>query len=455
MKSWNKNWTGWIILGIGALISAIILIVNVGRAYKVPAETKEPEFEAVPVVAVVSSDETVTNEPVQANSETSEEMVEDVPVWHYYNSDLQSDDDKTNDYNFGPNPIKDLETPSAEEMDKEFRERLRQDPALGAADMAWFDSLMGTRYLRTFYSQSKEQWDAAMNLGKEYFIDNPDEYNKTLDAFFKYLDANVKMEVKYQKSGITDQMYMNPYTIDEIPDIIVLASKDHKGWFLVYTFTVKETATIEVAYRIDCGFQPTNVAKIMKVKVKPTPTKKKEEKKKTEVKQASASSAPESTPSEPSNPEPSDPKPSNPEPKKPDPKKPDPEPVRPDPDPLPTPPKDPTEGTPVLPNDDPGPGPDTNNPADPNHSTADLPTNSNHLTPDEYQEAMDENKEANEISREGGDDNVPSTPTPPGANVDNNGDNGTGNGGIDQPTPVQDSSVADDPAGSHWDGPSD
>ena len=168
-------------------------------------------------------------------------------------------------------------------------------------------------------------------------------------------------------------------------------------------------------------------------------------------------------PDNPDNPGGKDPNP-NPDPS-PDPK-PNPDP-KPDPDPQPDPDpgynKDKTKGTQgdlVAPNDNKGPGEDTNNGKGATTSTKDQPTNSNHMTYDEYKEAIDEIKEANEAQKE---QQKPKTEDK-NTNVDDNSAKGTGNGGIDTPTPVKDEAKTSDgnaitndennPAGS-WGGPAD
>lgn len=508
-KMFTKHWLGYFAIGCSFGLSLLVLIANIGSAYgfKMAAAPVKQEAMAAEIAdkpIVISAD--VVKATAKAPDTGSGNKVE-IEDWHYYNTDLQDDGVILNDYNFGPNPV--LGSPEALEnfakildkkglkdtitmeevagevdpkkIDEDFRERMRKDPALGAADMAWADSILGTRYLGTFYSEAKEKWDVAMNDAKEHFISDKDDYYKTLDAFEKYLDSATKVEIKKQTSGLNDQMYMNPFTKDEVPDIIVMESADHAGWFLVYTFTIKETATKEIKFRLDCGYQPTNVAEIMKVKAKKNPNKKSKVTNKPVVTTTppivqapiitntvpSVPSVP-SVPGHPSNPDKPD-RPDKPDNPTPDPVVPDPDPVNPDPpgpiptpdppdpspipvppDPNPTPPKDPTNGTDVLPNDNPGPGENTNNPDNPDYSTKDQETNSNHMSPEDYDKAMDDNRSANEESREGGDSNEPSTPPPSeDTHQDNNGDK------IDEPTEKSDSSVDHDSPGDHWDGPPD
>ncbi len=125
--------------------------------------------------------------------------------------------------------------------------------------------------------------------------------------------------------------------------------------------------------------------------------------------------------------------------------------------------KDKTQGTQgdlVASNDNKGPGKDTNNGEGATISTEDQATNSDYMTYDEYEEAIEEIKEANEDQEE---QQKPKTEDK-NTKVDDNSAKGTGNGGIDTPTPVEDeaktsdgNTIANDesnPAGS-WGGPAD
>ena len=300
------------------------------------------------------------------------------PWYHFYNSDLQKDEDVDNDFNFGPTAY--TEETTAEMADKEFRERISKDPALGAADMAWFDFNVKTRYLGVFYDEADEQWDAAINKAKESWIESEEKYKETYKAFFTFLDKAVKVEI-IERTGLDDQMYMNPATANGVPDVIVMETEDHTGHFLRYTFKIKDQE-VTVDYRLECGFQPTNVTE-MNIPITPRPTRTSE---------------------------------------------------NPTPNPTPTRPlKDPSKSN-VLPNDDNGPGENTNSGG--RESTKDMPTNSNHMTYPEYKNIMEELKEINETQKVGGDPNTPSTPTPADTTVHSNADEGTGYGGADDSTPV-------------------
>ncbi len=360
---------------------------------------------------VFASRGNVVAEASDEGVEASSDVASDVE-WTFYNTLLQNDQDESNDFNFGPNPG----NLTATEYDTDFRERLRNDPALGPAAMAWADANLGTRYLGEFYESCKGDWAKTINASKEIFRKNPELYTETLNAFFKMLDS---AEVKVTDgNNLDDQMYMNPYTVDGIPDVIVMETPDHTGTFLTYVFTIKGTGKVEVSYRTECGYQPTNVEEIMNI-------------------------TPQKTPSKPSNPSKPD-KPTKPGGKgdKPD------KPSKPKYDKDPS--KAPKKNT--EPNDDKGPGPNTNNPSNPNKSSKDTndSTSSGANT--------DNLKDTNKNQKTGSDSNKPSTPTPSkDTNVDNNGDKGTGNGGANKPTPTQEKpkEIANDSAGEAWGGPSD
>ena len=341
--------------------------------------------------------------------------------WHFYNNDVQGG--KTDDdFNFGPEP----KAETASEYDADFRARLEKDPALGAADIAWADAWLGTRYLGEFYESCNEDWAKTINAAKEAWIKDPDTYKQTLDAFFGMLNtAETKVTAG---NGLEDQMYMNPYTVDGTPDVIVLATPDHTGKFLTYYFTIKGTGKVKVMYRVECGYQPTNVEEVMGITPQAKP---------------SNPSTPNSSPTSPKKArgggEPSKPnKPSNPGTPK----------YNKDPN------KAPKKNT--EPNDDSGPGPNTNNPSNPNKSTKDTTDSSSSMTYPEYRNNVDNLKDTNENQKTGSDSNQPSTPAPkPNTNVDNNGDSGNGGAPINTPTPKQEAeTVNNDPAAGQMSEPS-
>ena len=130
--------------------------------------------------------------------------------------------------------------------------------------------------------------------------------------------------------------------------------------------------------------------------------------------------------------------------------------------------KDPTKApeTNTEPNDVSGPGPDTNSGKGAGESTKDQPTNSTkYPSYEKYKEDTQEVSKINQGQKTGEDNNKPTTEpekSKSSVTVDNNGNKGTGNGGINTPTPVTSSAetvdggkIANDKPGVAWGGPPD
>ncbi len=348
---------------------------------------------------------------------------------HFYNLDLQGGSTE-DDFNFGPNAF--VEGSNAKSFDVEFRNRLKVDPALAAASTAVVDAKVGTRYLGEFYESCSGDWAKTMNSAKERWASDQAAYYKELDAFFKFLDA-AEVEIRDCQS-VSDQMYMNPYTASGNPDVIVLKTDNHAGHELVYTFKIKDNE-FSVAFRLECGFQPTDVAEVMQI------TPQTVEEFTTTTTTTTTTTGGGDTPGG-----------DTPGGDTPTPDIPDTPGYNKDPNLAP---KENTE-----PNDDPGPGPDTNSGGD--SSTEEKSTNStNYSSYDEYRKDMDNMNDTNASQKVGGDSNTPSTPSG-GANVDSNASAGTGYGGVDKATEVTEPAKEADTGnsinstpGEAWGGPSD
>lgn len=356
---------------------------------------------------------------------------------HYYNLDLQNNENAEDDYNFG---FATAGTTTAE-IEDDFRSRLKTDPMLGAADIAWLDAKLGTQYLGSFYAEEND-WARAINSAVQKFSTNQVLYYETLDVFFAFLDSAVQVSVR-DCQAVVDQMYANPHTASGIPEVVVFKTTDHSGQELVYTFSIKGNV-YEVAYRINCGFQPTNVEEVMGIPAQDNPLTPTPEP--TTESETEPTPTPEPTTEEPTTEEPTtEPRTTEPETE------------------LPT--KNPAElpSTDTERNDNTGPGEITINPSDPQHSSEDTVDGSTSLNSyEEYKETIESLQSVNDSQKVGGDSNTPSTtPMQPAVNVDNNGNAGTGNGGIDTATPIQEhaqtsngssiSNTEDNPAGV-WEG---
>lgn len=427
--------------GVLAIIVAIIGLACLVWLIATHVNFNKPEPE--PVVAVV--EETKPEPETLAPVSEVAELEEVAPSYHFFNLDLQ-DGDADDDFNFGfdrysaavtafeeSKPEEDEETFIKNWLIADFKESLEQDPALAAADLAYADSILGTRFMGVFYESAKQDWAQAINDAKETFADDSLTWQLATTEFFGMLGA-AEPSVGKISQKVTDQMYQNPFTADPDkygPDVIVMETTDQIGHMLIFSLKIKGN-TFKLGYRTECGYQPVNVAEVMKIAPTPNPNKTKQ------------SVDPSPTPSPSPNPSPNP----NPNPT------PGPDP---DPDPDPKYNKDKSEGIQgdiVNPNDNKGPGEDTNNGVGAKESTKDQPTNSNKMSYDEYKEAIQELKGANNQKQ----DVVPSS----GTHVDDNSAKGTGNGGIDTPTPVNQSTtttdghkLSDDKATGSWDGPAD
>ena len=424
------------------------------KTTKMPKETETPKAEA----------------PVEAETDDDGEFVLSGTDWYDLRHLKVLGGDKADDDDFGPNPLDEILAEkvargeltvkeisnktekelyglvTAEEIFNKFVEELAKDPIKGAGIMGYYDVIHGTNFLGAFSTELKEHPDALMeriNQKALEWLQDEAEYRKVLTAFVATLERSDEMEITYAANGLDDQMYMFGTTPDHIPIVVVMESTDHSGWFLTFRDFIKGTTKLEVSFRINCDFQPTNVSKVAKVTVKPNPNN------------PPATGGGGGTPSTGGGGTPSTGGGGTPStgggstggggggyvP------------------PM-TDPKDPRKGANVGSNTGGGPGPNTNNGAGATESKAEKPTTTIHEEIGEYWHDAEELKEP---QAEAGDSNKPSTPTPPNAGVDNSGDKGTGSGGADQPSkPAPDvtyqdpktgatKSFDDEGAGNEWD----
>lgn len=335
----------------------------------------------------------------------------------YYNSLLQNDGDEANDYDFGPSLAQlevmdgkvqngDTVEYTVEDYDADYRERGSIDPAAFVAFSFYTDMVTGSDLYKDYRIQYPDPM-SAMNAAIHDFNDDEALFKEYQEVFFERLD---KAEVSL-KSGknIKDQMYMNPYTLDGIPEVVVYETLQDDGLFLVYTYNIKGNK-VDVVFRVDCGYQPTDVAELFGVE-------------------------PEKHPQKPTNPKPSEPTPTKPT----DPTPTDPTPTDPTPtDPTPTEPSNPkdpskgTQGSVVGPNDVSGRGPNTNNGKGAQYSSEQTDDGSVFLpTYDDYQDTIDDLEEINDNQKEAGDKNTPSYKPPESSDTKVDNDAGNGWGDID------------------------
>ncbi len=345
-----------------------------------------------------------SNVPEQTSpkpSTESEKKLKDYVDIIYFNSKLQNDDDKSNDYNFGPSGP----TDDVEKTRKEFWFRMKHDPGFAAAQLWREDSKCNTNFLKKFYVACNGDVEDAINTAADKFEKDPSLWEKSVKAYAKWVkNHNAGYEIKTE-SVWKSQAFMDPHdkTPSGRPRVIAKKTNSGPSHLFVQKRSVNDVI-IEVVTRIECGYQPLDVEPDGWTITRP------------EGGGGNPDPNGPTTPTQPTNPT-TPVNPTNPKYHK------DPE-------------KAPKKNT--EPNDDRGPGPDTNNGPGAQHSTKDQPTNSDHMTLPEYKSEINKIKDINNTQQKAGGPNTPTTPKPaPNTQVDNNGDKGTGYGGADKATPVQ------------------
>ena len=345
-----------------------------------------------------------------------------VPDWcHFYHHDVVKKDKTSLDY--GP-----AAPTEAKKAEAELWTRLERDPALYAAIAGWTDANFGTSFLEgapinAVKAQKGRALDIINIALREYVYNGDAAAQKSRAGRLKtFLKANGAATVATK--AVKSQMYMTGYD-GEVPVIVVAEGAKTNTKVLVFKIT-RGNQSGELWLKLDCGYQPCSkeaVSKQLNIEsVEPSKYSNGYKYK------------PGGSPSKPSpGPSPS-PSPS----------------PGPGPGPTPTPPgydKDPAKAPAqnTEPNDNPGPGPNTNNGVGSNYSAVDTPDSSSHETYNEYVEwngnggQMEVINDNQQTGGSGGNNptNTPTyTPETPPAAVDNNGNNGVGWGGADDPTPA-------------------
>ncbi|MBR3176313.1 hypothetical protein IKF26_02855 [Candidatus Saccharibacteria bacterium] len=397
----------------------------------------------------------------EQEQEQVEEQLDEPEVglsWYrFYHYDLVNDNNLEDDFDFGPSAYSTSTT--AMVAKEEHFKRIEEDPALGCATFANFDVRLGTDFMipGEHYDQywSDGYWTTLINKRVQYYMANPGDYDIAVERWEAFVNKYARVTLDYQ-GALTDQMYMVSLTsLSELeaPEVIVMETTQPYGHVLNYWFSIKGNSVI-VPFRTECGFQPTNVAEVMREIPRSNPNKKSSTSSSSSSKGSSSSSSSSSSSGSSSSSSGSGSSSgtvsgsgSN---------------TRTT--------KDKTQGVQgdlVKPNDNPGPGPDTNNGFGAWYSTEDQVENSNHMSSySEYEDTVDKLEEINQNQRRGGDSNTPTTKPADTTNdkttVDNNADRGTGNGGIDSATPVskpateaETNKAINDSPGEAWGGPPD
>lgn len=410
----------------------------------------------------VTSDE--SEQQVVAEEQSADEPEVELSWYRFYHYDLVNDNNLEDDFDFGPSAYS-TNTTAIMAKEEHFK-RVEEDPALGCATFANFDVRLGTDFMipGEHYDQywSDGYWTTLINKRVQYYMANPGDYDIAVERWEAFVNKYARVTLDYQ-GALTDQMYMVSLTsLSELeaPEVIVMETTQPYGHVLNYWFSIKGNSVI-VPFRTECGFQPTNVAEVMREIPRSNPNKKSSSSSSSSSSKGSSSSSSSSSSSGSSSSSSGSGSSSG---------------VSGSGSNTRT-TKDKTQGVQgdlVQPNDDPGPGPDTNNGYGAWYSTEDQPDNSNHMTYPEYGDDVRELEEINNKINGGqgqkavGDSNTPSTAKPTTDTVvDNNADKGNGHSSsIDKPTsvsstvhpvdntPITSANSADNSDGA-WGGPPD
>lgn len=271
-----------VILAILLALSAISSIGGFAGADKVAAIFgSNPKNTVTESVESLDYDEPMDYEPV-------------APIWNYRHSQVLMDDDKANDYNFGPDPLDEIiadkvasgkltqaeadraKTSKAkkalvtvDEVLNKFIDVLSADPAKLAADKFWLAKNHPSKFNGQFVTE--KTGDAAMTTIDEammFYELDAEMFNEEYLDFINELMTADEILLEY-KTDAVDQMYQRSSGADERPTVVVMTADKKDGVFITFKWYTKRNET--VSYRVDCDFQPTNVAKKLGVKATKNP----------------------------------------------------------------------------------------------------------------------------------------------------------------------------------------
>lgn len=232
-------------------------------------------------------DVNTATEQAQPVTKPVESVPETSSWYHFFNEEVRMDMDQKNDYNFGPNPYTDGE--NVDYYVNDFANRRTKDPALLSATALALDSVAGTDYIgEVLYMGYDEKLNALerADAATQVFVGDKSIFDSANEAISAMLSSAKDVQL-VREDKISDQLYMNGYSVSGVPQVVIYETDVTSDWCLVYTFQVK-TSEVQIAFRIPCGYQWTNpyevLSKPVKVKTvtpkKVTTPKKKENKEK-------------------------------------------------------------------------------------------------------------------------------------------------------------------------------
>lgn len=237
-------------------------------------DTEEVDSE-VEVEAGESTESEVDTETLARLEADSYTIPGIVTTWYkYFHYQLLKDDTIYNDFDFGPSAW--VEGMTAEQAMEEHIERVKLDPMLGCATFATFDVRLGLDFLipGEHYDQnwSDGYWTTRINAAIRYYAEHEIEYSVAVERWVTFVRTYAHVKLAFMEN-VTDQMYAGTLTSQgewEAPEVIIATTDQPSGHILSYVFLIKGNE-FEVPFRSDCGFQPTNVAEVMKETPKANP----------------------------------------------------------------------------------------------------------------------------------------------------------------------------------------
>lgn len=286
-----------IMMYISGAATALILILLVCFRINWQAAPSLDEM-TKPTIAEVEVDDTV--EDMEESEEMEDSMttaVEEVPdteeaptattavaettipvieaTWYkFYHYETLKNESLLDDFDFGLSAWS--EGITAEQVMEEHFRRIEQDPALGAATFADFDVRLGLDFLNPgeHYDQnwSDGYWTTKINQCAVAYAADQNRYDVLVGRWENFVRTYAQVKLMYVEN-VVDQMYMVTLTSQnewEAPEVIIATTDQPSGHILSYVFLIKGNE-FEVPFRSDCGFQPTNVAEVMKETPKENP----------------------------------------------------------------------------------------------------------------------------------------------------------------------------------------
>ena len=177
---------------------------------------------------------------------------------HYFNSDVQKDDDKKNDWNFGPNRYdakKDLAMFADEKGNGDFFASIEKDPALTAAVALHMDSKLNFAE-PILKDEQNELVGQRADKAHLHFLKDPAYWQRAKDLIKARL-TRAEIKLSDIKGDYTSSMYMAYGQLEgDKPSVVVRNSVNAGGHFLSFDFGPKVGL---VRFRLECGYQPVDL----------------------------------------------------------------------------------------------------------------------------------------------------------------------------------------------------